>query len=134
MGRPVADGAIRIPCKSLQGFFEAYFDMLKPIHKLSSKEIKLIATFVRFRHELSKTVLDPDLCDEYMMTQDVRNKIRTECGMSKQSFRIHMVNLRKNKVIINNRINPKLIPNMSDDGSFRLMLYFDISGNGQGEV
>jgi len=37
-----------------------------------------------------------------------------------------MSKLRKNNVIVNNKINPKYLPNIQDDnGSYRLLLYFD---------
>ena len=40
-----------------------------------------------------------------------------------------MSNLRKNKVIENGKINPKFIPNITEEnGMFKLMLLFDLSG------
>ena len=38
-----------------------------------------------------------------------------------------MGKLRRNGLIVNNKINPRFIPNITEDnGSFKLMLLFDI--------
>lgn len=135
MDKAIADSVIRIPCKSLQSFFESYYSFLKPIHKLSNKETKLIATIARFRYEMSLKITDEALLQQYLMSPGVKRKIREACGISSQSFQVYMVNLRNNKVIVDNRINPKLIPNVQKDkNGYKLMLYFDFEKDGQGEI
>lgn len=127
--KAVADSVIRIPCQSLQGFFESWFNMLKPIHGLSNTEIKLISTILRFRYEFSLKITDKDLLDEYLMSTETKQKIREDCNMSPSSFQVSMFKLKKHKVIIDNRVNPKLIPSFSGD-NYRLLLYFDVKDDG----
>lgn len=129
MEKAIADSVIRIPCQSLQGFCEQWFNMLRPIHKLSNTEIKLIATMVRFRYELSKKITDKDLLEEYLMNPETKLKIREACNMSASSFQVSMHKLKKNKVIVDNRINPKLIPDFKGS-DYKLLLYFDVKDNG----
>ena len=123
----VADSVIRIPCQSLQGFFESWFQILKPIHKLSNSEIKLISTIVRLRYDLSTKINDLSLLDDYLMSREFKNKILQESGMTISSFRVSMYKLQKQKVIINGKINPKLIPNINPEENYKLLLYFDLS-------
>ena len=133
MNKAIADSVIRIPCQSLQGFFEQWFNMLRPIHKLSNTEIKLISTIVRFRYEFSLKISDKDLLDEWLMSAETKQKIREACNMSPSSYQVSMFKLKKNKVIVDNKVNPKLIPNFAG-GNYKLLLYFDVNDNGQGKV
>ena len=60
-------------------------------------------------------------------TEDIKKKVREESNISLAHFQVIMGKLRRNKVIIDNRINPRFIPNITDEnGSFKLMLLFDI--------
>lgn len=124
MNKAIADSVIRIPCQNLQSFFESWFNMLKPIHKLSNTEIKLIATIIRFRYEYSTKITDKTLLDEYLMSAETKQKIREACNMSPSSFQVSMHKLKKAKVITDNKVNPKLIPNLQGM-DYKLLLYFD---------
>lgn len=124
MQRP--DGVVRIPCKSVTGFFKAWFKFLRPLHKLTDREIDVIASFAAQRHELSKVIQDSEILDKYTMNSDTKKKVREECNISLQNFQVIMSNLRKNGVIVDNKINPRYIPNLGKDAtSFQFMLLFD---------
>ena len=61
------------------------------------------------------------------MSEDTKKKVREESNISLAHFQVIMGKLRRNKVIIDNKINPRFIPNITDEnGSFKLMLLFDI--------
>lgn len=135
-----ADKVLMIPCQSLQGFFEQWFNLLKPVHKLSNKEIQLIATIVRFRYELSLKITDKNLLDEVLMSAETKQKIRDFCKINQQSFQVSMFKLKKANVLITDdkespkryRVNPKLIPNLQRN-DYKLLLYFDLKDDGQGQ-
>lgn len=121
------DSIVRISCKSVNGFFRHWFRFLRPLHKLTDREIDVISSFAAQRYELSKVIQDPDILDKYTMNGDTKKKVRDECGISLQNFQVIMSNLRKHKVIIDNRINPRYIPNLNEEGkSFDLMFHFEI--------
>lgn len=125
-----ANNVIRIPT-SLQGkFFKYWFEFLEPFHHLTNREIEVIAAFVKYRYELSKAIKDNSVLDidQMIMNEDTKKKVREECGISPAHFQVIMGKLRKNKVIINGKINPKFIPNLSEDenGIFQLLLLFDL--------
>ena len=132
MNRAIADSVIRIPCQNLQGFFESWFNLLRPIHKLSNTEIKLLATMARFRHEYALNLKsnDKDLADEYIMYTETKQKIREACKMTPSSFQVSMHKLKKAGVIRENRIDPRLIPNLIG-GDYKLLLFFDLREHGQ---
>ena len=92
---------------------------------LTEKEIEVISCFLKQRWELSKKISDPAILDSQVMSNDTKQKVIEECGMTLQHFYVVMSNLRKNKVIINNTINPRLIPSRLDDsGVFQLLILF----------
>ena len=64
------------------------------------------------------------------MSEDVKKKVREECGITLQHFQVIMGKLRKNNVIIDGKINPKFIPHITEEnGIFQLLLLFDIKWN-----
>lgn len=121
-----ADSIVRIPCKVDGKFFRYWFEFLKPFHHLTEREIDVITSFVKQRYELSKVITDSDILDKVTMSEDTKRKVREECGITLPHFQIVMSKLRKSKVIIDNKINPRYIPNVKEEnGSFKMMLLFD---------
>lgn len=121
-----ADSIVRIPCKLDSSFFKYWFMFLKPFHHLTEREMDVITSFVKQRYELSKVITDSDILDKVTMSEDTKRKVREECGITLPHFQIVMSKLRKSKVIIDNKINPRYIPNIKEEnGSFKMMLLFD---------
>ena len=120
------NNAIRIPC-SLSDFFKYWFLFLEPFHNLTNREVDVITSFVRQRYELSKVIKDNEILDKVAMSEDVKKKVREECGITLQHFQVIMGKLRKNNVIIDGKINAKFIPHITEEnGIFQLLLLFDI--------
>lgn len=120
------DSIVRIPCKVNDTFFKYWFMFLKPFHHLTDREMDVITSFVKQRYELSKVITDSDVLDRVVMSEDTKRKVREECDITLPHFQIVMSKLRKNKVIVDNKINPRYIPNLKEsNGSFKMMLLFD---------
>ena len=127
LNRP--NSVLRIPCSLSGSFFRYWFMFLRPFHKLTNREVDVITALVKHRYELSKVIKDDVILDKVTMSEDVKKQVREECGIAFQHFQVIMSNLRKNKVIENGKINPKFIPNITEEnGMFKLMLLFDLSG------
>ena len=61
------------------------------------------------------------------MSDDTKRKVREECNITLPHFQVIMSKLRKNKVIIDGKINPRFIPNIDGDtGVFQLLLFFEL--------
>nr|DAR32436.1 MAG TPA: hypothetical protein [Bacteriophage sp.] len=121
------DNVVRIPTSLDDNFFRYWFEFLKPFHKLTEREIEVIACFVKHRYELSKVIKDTEILDRVTMGEDTKRKIREECNMTFPHFQVIMGKLRKSKVLIDNKINPRFIPNISENAeSFGLLLYFEL--------
>lgn len=119
---------VRIPCSLDISFFKYWFMFLKPFHKLTDREIDVIAAFVKHRYELSKVIKDNEILDKVTMSEDTKKKVREECNLALPHYQVIMGKLRKNKVIIDGKINPRFIPNIDESiGSFQLLLLFDLN-------
>ena len=87
----------------------------------------VITSFTKYRYELSKVIKDDKILDKVVMSEDTRKQVRDDCKLSLPHFQVIMGKLRESKVIVNNKINPRFIPNIKEeDGSFRLLLLFDL--------
>jgi hypothetical protein len=121
------DKVIPIPSSLEKNFFRYWLEFLRPVHNLTDREIDIAACFLKKRYELSKKINDSNLLDQILMNEDTKKQIRTECNISLQHFQIIIGKLRKNKIIVNNAINPRLIPKINEENnSAHLLLYFDL--------
>lgn len=125
-----ANNIIRIPTSLKGKFFRIWFEFLAPLHGLTNREMDVVSSFVKQRFELSKVIKDDDLLDKVVMSDDTKAKVKEECGVSDAFFHVIMGKLRKSKIIVGDRINPKLIPKDlgENDSSFQLLLHFDLNG------
>lgn len=122
------DSIVRIPCKVDGKFFRYWFEFLTPFHNLTEREMDVITSFVKQRYELSKVIKDNEILDKVTISEDTKKKVREECDISLPHFQVIMGKLRKNKVIIDGKINPRYIPSVDEkNGSFKMMLLFDFS-------
>lgn len=121
------NNVITIPT-STNNFFRYWFEFLRPFHKLTDREMDVIASFVKQRYELSKVVSDQEVLNRLTMSDDTKKKVREECNISQAHFQVIMTKLKKSKIIDNGRINPKFIPRLDkDSNNFQLLLSFDIN-------
>ena len=118
---------IRMPCSLDKSFFRLWLKFLEPFHKLTDREIDVITSFVKQRYKLSKVIKDNEILDKVTMSEDIKKKVREECNITLPHFQVIMGKLRKNKVIVDGKINPKFIPNINEEtDTFQLLLLFEL--------
>ena len=122
-----ANNIVRISTSLNGKFFRYWVEFLEPFHKLTDREIDVITSFVKQRYELSKVIKDNEILDKVTMSEDTKKKVREECNITLPHFQVIMGKLRKNKVIIEGKINPRFIPNIDEEtGTFQLLLLFEL--------
>lgn len=125
MNKP--NNVIRIKSPLDKDFFKNWFIFLTPFHHLTNREIDVIATFVKERYELSKVIKDDSILDKVTMSDETKRKVRSSCNISLAHFQVIMSNLRKNGLIVDGKINPKFIPNITENSDmFTFLLLFDL--------
>lgn len=73
------------------------------------------ACLIKRRYQLSKVIKDNSLLDKNVINDDGKAQICQECQLTAQHLQVILGKLKECKVIINNRLNPKLIPNIDED-------------------
>ena len=123
---PKPNNIVTVPTSIDSGFFKWWCVFLRPFVKLTDRETDVIACFLKQRWELSQHISDPAILDSMVMSEDTKKKVIDECKITLAHFYVVMSNLRKNKVIVNNIINPRLVPNIrqDDNGIFQLLILF----------
>lgn len=123
---PKPNNLFDINCSSKLEFFKWWCVFLRPFVHLTDREIDVVSVFLKQRQELSKSISDPVLLDAMIMSDDVRDKVIAECGVTLQHFYVILSSLKKKGIINNNILHPKLIPSVREDdnGVFRLLIQF----------
>lgn len=124
-GTSKPNNVIRVPC-NLNSLFRYWLEFLTPFHNLTDRETDVATAFLKERYMLSKVILDNNLIDRTLMSEDSQRKLKQECNLTNQHFQVIKSKLKNKKFFIDDKINPKLIPNVRDDnGYFQLLLVFD---------
>lgn len=121
------DSVVRIPTSVNNGFFKYWFDFLRPIHNLTNRETEVIACLARHRYELSKVIKSDVILDRETMGDSVRKEVIEELKITPSFYQQILGKLKKNNIIVNNVINPRFLPELSEDSDeFRLLLKFEL--------
>lgn len=120
------NNVVTVPVKADSSFFKWWCIFLRPFINLTNREIDVMAEFLKQRWELSKVITDQSVLDSMVMSDNTKRKVMEACNITQQHFYVVMSNLRKNKVIVNDIINSRLIPNIKkdDNGCFQLLILF----------
>ena len=112
------------------GFFKWWCVYMLPMVKMTPKEIDVVSSFLKQRWELSKIISDPAIIDSQLMSNDTIDKVVKECKITKQHFYVLRSNLKKNNIITDTGINPRLLPNIptDSDGTFQFLILFKDGG------
>lgn len=122
------DNVINIPTSLKGKFFKYWFKFLLPFHGLTDREMDVAAAFLLKRYELSKVISDINILNSVLMNEDTKRDIREMVDIGHQHFQVIMSKLRKTKVILDNKINPRFIPNVKEEnGNFKLLLLFSFT-------
>ena len=99
-----------------------------PAKSILKRNIDRISKY--FREDIPKSAEEIEICnilDKVIMSEDTKKKVREECNITLPHFQVIMGKLRKNKVIIDGKINPRFIPNIDEEtGTFQLLLLFEL--------
>lgn len=122
-----ADSIVRIPCNDIKSFFYYWIMFLKPFHHLTDRESEVAIAFLKERYELSKVITDSAILDKVVFGDDTIAKIKEECSLSTPHLQTILNKLKQKKIIVDNRLNQRYIPNTDfENGMFKMMLLFEI--------
>lgn len=121
---------INVPISSELQFFRYWVEFTKPIHKVSQRDMDLLALLLYKRYKLSNTINDSKLIDSILFSTESRKELREELNIPSNYFQVMLKHLRDKKVIIGNSINQKLIPRLQKTESvYKLIMQFSFDEN-----
>lgn len=131
---PKPNNIIAVPVAEGSRFFRWWCTFLQPFVNFSSRELDIVSELLYQRFELSKIISDQGVLDSMTMSNTVKDKVIKTCGISKEHFYVIMSKLRKNGIIVDGIINPRIIPNIrrDDNGVFQLLILFNKEGSKEG--
>ena len=121
----IPNNVIRIPCNKHK-LFRYWLEFLIPFHHLTDREMDVATEFLIRRDELAKVILDANILNQTLLSEDVQKEIKEKCNIANQHFQVIKNKLKVKKFFINGGVNPRLIPNIKEDqDSFQLVLLFE---------
>ena len=119
------NNAFNVQVTDILDFFKWWCVFLRPFIPLTDREIDVVASLLKQRWELFKLkdIKDQSILDALTMSKDTLDKVVEECNITKQHFYVVMSSLKK-KGAIDGHIDPRLIPNLKEEGTFKLTILF----------
>jgi hypothetical protein len=112
---------------NVDGLFEHWVALTQPLHKLTDAEANILLAFLRKRHIYACNVKSAEIVDKLLFSTDTRKEIMNSIGYKIGTFQNYLTSMRNKGVILENRINPKLLPNYEDGAdNFKLIYNFMI--------
>ena len=100
-----------IPIKSdIPQAMKAYLQILNPVLKLKDKEVEVLSSFLSIWYKNKSNVN----IEQLLFSTPIRKMVRKSIAMSEASFNNHITMLRKKKMIIDKKINPSILDNISE--------------------
>jgi hypothetical protein len=91
-------------------FFVVWLRLLQAFLKLGKQEQRVLAKLLYYRYKFSQETTNKTTVDFLTLCTETRKKIKKELNLDTTAFNNTLSTLRKKKIIINNKINNKLIP------------------------
>lgn len=112
---------------NVDGLFEHWVALTQPLHKLTDAEAKILLAFLRKRHMFATNINNDEVVDKLLFATDTRKEIMVELGHKMGTFQNYLTSIRNKGVILDNKINPKLLPNYEEGSdNFKLIYNFMI--------
>lgn len=109
-------------------FFLYWLEFLKPFHKLTSVEVRILAGILQERFILSKVISDERVLDRVVLGRETRKKLVESCHISSNNLSVTIISLKNKGIIVDNRINKKYIPNLSPNSNrYEMILSFNFT-------
>lgn len=108
-------------------FFMVWLTLLQPFLNLRDQEKKVLAALLYYRYTIEQQVKNKVIADELLFNTKTRKKIKEELEIESYSFNNILSSLRKKKLIVNNTLNSKIIPQVEPNfNNFKLVYNVEV--------
>jgi uncharacterized surface anchored protein len=118
----------------LKDLFFRWLDVTKSFHKLNNQQQQVLALFLYYHFLYKKEITNDKILWKILFDYDTKLKIKEDDifkkGLSDNSLQNILTSLRKKKIIIDGKISPVFIPELSiDSKNFKVVFNFNIVDN-----
>jgi hypothetical protein len=113
---------------NIKDLFTYWLTFTYPLHNLSATEIRALSALLLKRYVLSEAITNEKYINKLLFSPETKVELAEVLGIN--IARIHNLysQLRKKNIILDGRLNPKFIPNISQNAkSFKIIFNFDIN-------
>ena len=82
------DKAVRIPCRLSDDFFKYWLLFIQPLHSLTPKIIDVAACLLKNRYLLSKSIIDDNILNKFLMGTEMKEKMLSELKIPVTSYNV----------------------------------------------
>lgn len=119
------DGITIVPTPE-SNFMRVWLEVLRPLHRLTQREMDYAAVLLNKRNEISKKVRDPRMVDVLLFNKDTKEEVAKEAGVSKEYAKTVLKKLRTVGIVEGKKVSEKYIVKWTPGESFRWLFRFDI--------
>lgn len=120
----------RIPVSIAEGlliFYRYWLELMRPMHKLTVKEMDILAYLLTKRYEFMESISDERLANKILFGSEFKAEMRKELNLTPTHLHVVLASFRKKNVISEEGINRKFIPKVDKDkGEYALVFLFDL--------
>ena len=102
-------------------FLRGFIELMRPLHKMTSREMDYAAALLEVREEIAKEVTDQNKIDKLLFDEEVREIIRKKANVTPDYAKALVYGMKRKGFIVGKRINPMYIPSRVEGKPFRLM-------------
>ena len=115
---------------NVDGLFNHWVALTQPLHKLTDAEANILLSFLKKRHLYLSNIKSQNVVDRLLFSTETRKEIMDDLGHKMGTFQNYLTSMRSKGVILDNKINPKLIPNVEEGADNFKLIYNFVINNG----
>jgi len=123
------NNVISLKCANETQFFRMWIEFLTPFHKLTARERDVAARILAQYFRLKESVSDPEVIRELLWSRTSRKDMMDSLKMSQAHFQIVLAKLKKSGFLVDDLVEPRFIPHVSDEPRFCLQIVYDWSSS-----
>lgn len=121
--KKVVNGTTVVPSTN-ENFIRAWLEVMRPLHKMTPKEMDYVAILLEKRAIIANEVNDQGMIDKLLFDEETKEIVRKKAKVSSSHAKVILYNLKKKGVIKGKRMNPMYIPIWEKGKPFRWMFVF----------
>lgn len=112
---------------TLKKLFRQWLEITRPFHQLAKQQQDVLALLLYYHYQLKKDITNEKVLWKMVFDYDTKMKIKKELQIGDPTFRNNLTILRKKNIIIDNRIVPTYIPELTNKAkNFKIIFNYNI--------